>query len=99
IVVAPSPRVQTVEARTPRQVPVLCQPFRDPLACRMPLLTRRAPRDARHTLSLWGPGTRAAQTGDAPDRKSTRLNSSPNAHLVCRLLLEKKNKLNTQQNY
>src|SRR3546814_7434717 len=24
------------------------------------------------------------------DRKSTRLNSSPNAHLVCRLLLEKK---------
>src|SRR3546814_4263140 len=26
------------------------------------------------------------------DRKSTRLNSSTNAHLVCRLLLEKKNK-------
>src|SRR3546814_7293965 len=26
-----------------------------------------------------------------PDRKSTRLNSSTNAHLVCRLLLEKKN--------
>src|SRR3546814_4402907 len=25
------------------------------------------------------------------DRKSTRLNSSTNAHLVCRLLLEKKN--------
>src|SRR3546814_5799397 len=25
-------------------------------------------------------------------RKSTRLNSSPNAHLVCRLLLEKKKK-------
>src|SRR3546814_6479356 len=25
-----------------------------------------------------------------PDRKSTRLNSSTNAHLVCRLLLEKK---------
>src|SRR3546814_17904521 len=25
------------------------------------------------------------------DRKSTRLNSSPNAHLVCRLLLDKKN--------
>src|SRR3546814_2488364 len=28
----------------------------------------------------------------AQDRKSTRLNSSPNAHLVCRLLLEKTNK-------
>src|SRR3546814_3930950 len=27
------------------------------------------------------------------DRKSTRLNSITNAHLVCRLLLEKKNKL------
>src|SRR3546814_5526390 len=27
-----------------------------------------------------------------PDRKSTRLNSVTNAHLVCRLLLEKKNK-------
>src|SRR3546814_6649157 len=26
-----------------------------------------------------------------PDRKSTRLNSVTNAHLVCRLLLEKKN--------
>src|SRR3546814_8208628 len=30
------------------------------------------------------------------DRKSTRLNSVTNAHLVCRLLLEKKNK---QQSY
>src|SRR3546814_5515162 len=30
------------------------------------------------------------------DRKSTRLNSITNAHLVCRLLLEKKNNNNTQ---
>src|SRR3546814_5505095 len=29
------------------------------------------------------------------DRKSTRLNSSTNAHLVCRLLLEKKKNLKT----
>src|SRR3546814_1857793 len=29
---------------------------------------------------------------DRLDRKSTRLNSSTNAHLVCRLLLEKKTK-------
>src|SRR3546814_5773343 len=29
------------------------------------------------------------------DRKSTRLNSSPNAHLVCRLPLETKNSHNT----
>src|SRR3546814_3461037 len=33
--------------------------------------------------------TRAPAPGD---RKSTRLNSSTNAHLVCRLLLEKKKK-------
>src|SRR3546814_2852509 len=31
------------------------------------------------------------------DRKSTRLNSSPNAHLVCRLLLEKTNNPDTTQ--
>src|SRR3546814_6995780 len=31
------------------------------------------------------------------DRKSTRLNSSTNAHLVCRLLLEKKNKKTNMQ--
>src|SRR3546814_9277590 len=31
------------------------------------------------------------------DRKSTRLNSSTNAHLVCRLLLEKKKKTKNQQ--
>src|SRR2546430_8644954 len=29
------------------------------------------------------------------DRKSTRLNSSPQSNLVCRLLLEKKKKLST----
>src|SRR3546814_10908286 len=31
------------------------------------------------------------------DRKSTRLNSSTNAHLVCRLLLEKKKQNNTHE--
>src|SRR3546814_8002140 len=34
------------------------------------------------------------QLAQAVDRKSTRLNSSTNAHLVCRLLLEKKNTKN-----
>src|SRR3546814_2395043 len=39
-------------------------------------------------------GTRSAQAGWVSflDRKSTRLNSVTNAHLVCRLLLEKKKK-------
>src|SRR3546814_8080161 len=36
------------------------------------------------------------QVEDKGDRKSTRLNSVTNAHLVCRLLLEKKH---TQQNF
>jgi len=66
IVVAPYPCVPTWEALTPRQVPGLFHPCRDPLACRMQLLTRRAPRDAWHALPIWGPGTREAQTGDAP---------------------------------
>src|SRR3546814_2723204 len=34
---------------------------------------------------------------EAEDRKSTRLNSSTNAHLVCRLLLEKNNKTTRMQ--
>src|SRR3546814_8620580 len=40
------------------------------------------------------PSTSSGQTEilEAPDRKSTRLNSSTNAHLVCRLLLYKKEK-------
>src|SRR3546814_3394048 len=33
------------------------------------------------------------------DRKSTRLNSITNAQLVCRLLLEKKNRITTHNNY
>src|SRR3546814_9827856 len=39
----------------------------------------------------------AGQPVDLVDRKSTRLNSSTNAHLVCRLLLEKKKKTNKLQ--
>src|SRR3546814_3781365 len=34
----------------------------------------------------------------AADRKSTRLNSITNAHLVCRLLLEKKKEINKAHN-
>src|SRR3712207_7520633 len=41
------------------------------------------------------PGPRALEPQDELDRKSTRLNSS-HANLVCRLLLEKKKKANTQ---
>src|SRR3546814_8735187 len=51
-------------------------------ARRKPLLDRRQPPP--HLLRR-------------QDRKSTRLNSVPNAHLVYRLLLEKKKNLNHQQ--
>src|SRR3546814_1333928 len=40
-------------------------------------------------------GGERVDIGKARDRKSTRLNPVTNAHLVCRLLLEKKN---TQKN-
>src|SRR3546814_7645546 len=37
----------------------------------------------------------AVRSARGQDRKSTRLNSSTNAHLVCRLLLETKNRTRT----
>src|SRR3546814_2402273 len=47
------------------------------------------------------PGWRAKSRGQAPpgstDRKSTRLTPVTNAHLVCRLLLEKKNTTRTHE--
>src|SRR3546814_5382635 len=47
-------------------------------------------------------GERAGEVRDhrgAGDRKSTRLNSVTNAHLVCRLLLEKKKNISPQKTY
>src|SRR3546814_5175066 len=57
-----------------------------------------ADRPAARLCPLW-PGPRAgASCADRqcrrPDRKSTRLTPVTNAHLVCRLLLEKKKKDN-----
>src|SRR3546814_3298858 len=43
----------------------------------------------RHAIER---GARTGARRDAGDRKSTRLTPVTNAHLVCRLLLEKKNK-------
>jgi hypothetical protein len=48
------------------QVPVLLHPFLDPLTCRLKLLARRAPFDARHALPIWTPRTRKAQKREAP---------------------------------
>src|SRR3546814_6538501 len=51
-----------------------------------------------------GAGRRAALAADASDlvgrdRKSTRLNPVTNAHLVCRLLLEKKKQIQIQYSH
>ena len=66
MVVASQPCVQTLEELTPRQVPGLFHPCRDPPAGRIQLLPRRAPCDAWHTLPIWGPGKLEAQKGEAP---------------------------------
>src|SRR3546814_8896860 len=55
--------------------------------CRRPAPGLRQDRGGRYRSA--GAGGGAYRRG-RPDRKSTRLNSITNAHLVCRLLLEKK---------
>jgi hypothetical protein len=68
VVVAPSSRMQTLEAYPPRQMPVLGDPCREPLASGVELLACGAPHDAGHAMPLWCPATLAAQQGDAPLR-------------------------------
>src|SRR5256885_2652829 len=46
-----------------------------------------------HWCSASMPWSSTTRTRGATDRKSTRLNSSPPCNLVCRLLLEKKKKI------
>src|SRR3546814_1509600 len=57
------------------------------------------PREARcpiHRYRRADLGVADDESGGAEDRKSTRLNPVTNAHLVCRLLLEKKNNSTTE---
>src|SRR3546814_937461 len=58
----------------------------------------RPPLIARRLEQGCGDRDREEQAGVA-DRKSTRLNSSTNAHLVCRLLLEKKKQQRKARTY
>src|SRR3546814_10207190 len=80
-----------------RALDALGKPFPDEFPCRREVFVaatrEEAMRLARPHLEgkyevyrSWGQDREMPQG----DRKSTRLNSSPNAHLVCRLLLEKK---------
>src|SRR3546814_8884032 len=55
-----------------------------------PLTCRRALRARNPLWKLLMPDEAITLTIDGQDRKSTRLNPVTNAHLVCRLLLEKK---------
>ena len=59
-------RIQTLEACPPRQMPVLFDPFREPLASGLELLACGAPHDARHTVPIWCPEKLASQKGEAP---------------------------------
>ncbi len=65
-----------------------------PISPAVPLLqVRRPPRCVEMMdgyTPLLGVDSRAQHFSRAEDRKSTRLNSSHQVHLVCRLLLEKK---------
>src|SRR3546814_2895968 len=51
---------------------------------------KRASGDGKACQHVGTDEQRGAGNGARQDRKSTRLNSSTNAHLVCRLLLEQK---------
>ena len=52
----------------PRQVPVLLNPFREPLASGLELLTCGASQDAWHAVPIWHPEELESQKGEAPLR-------------------------------
>src|SRR5919197_927707 len=60
--------MQTLEERPPRQVPVLLDPFREPLASGLELLACRAPPDAGHAVPIWCPEPLESQKGETPLR-------------------------------
>jgi len=68
VVVASQSRMQTLEDCPPRQMPVLFEPCREPLASGVELLACGAPQDARHTVPIWCPAKRESQPGEAPLR-------------------------------
>src|SRR3546814_1604527 len=63
-----------------------------------PRITDVVPVDGADEGELLALAVAVEALSDHPlDRKSTRLNPVTNAHLVCSLLLEKKNKQNTRE--
>ena len=68
VVVASQSRIQTLEEFPPRQVPVVLDPCRAPLAGGVELLTCRASHDAWHAVPIWHPEELKSQKGEAPLR-------------------------------
>ena len=79
-------RMQTLEACPPRQVPVLLDPFREPLAGGVELLTCRASHDAGHAVPIWHPAERTSQQGEAPLRAGVKTAASAQMGLLRRHL-------------
>src|SRR5574341_977502 len=57
--------MQPLEECPLRQVPVVLDPHRQPLAGGLERLARGAPHDAWHAVPIWHPGQLEAQKGDA----------------------------------
>src|SRR5690348_16768233 len=68
VVMASQSRVQTLEEFPPRQVPVLLEPFREPLIGGLELLACSASHDTWHAVPIWQPKERKSQKGEAPLR-------------------------------
>ena len=66
VVVAPSARMQPLEACPLRPVPVVRAPGCQPLTGGVELRARGTPPDAWCAGPIWPPGTRTSQTGAAP---------------------------------
>ena len=86
VVVASQSRMQTLEEFPPRQVPVLLDPFREPLAGGVELLTCSASHDAGHAVPIWHPEERKSQKGAAPLRAGVQTAESSQMGLLWRHL-------------
>src|SRR6267142_5993015 len=78
--------MQTLEACPPRQVPVLLDPFREPLTGGLELLAGGAPHDAGHAVPIWQPEERESQKGAAPLRAWVKTAESSQVGLLRRHL-------------
>src|SRR5712671_1631636 len=74
--------MQPLETCPPRQVPVVLDPDRQPLAGGLELRARGAPPDAWHAVPTWHPGTRASQQGEAWRHAGVQTTAPPQVGLL-----------------